>query len=129
MRPWSRPTESTAEAGPTYALGSWVMLRGLALVFLIAFGSIWVQLDGLIGPAGILPATELLRAVRGGMGVERYWAFPTLAWLGAGRAGLNLLAGLGVLSSLLLLADVRPRAQLIVLWALYLSLSAVAQDF
>ena len=43
-----------------YRLTRSLFLRGLALVYLAAFGSLAVQLDGLIGSQGILPAAEFL---------------------------------------------------------------------
>ena len=34
----------------------WFFLRGLALIYLIAFASLWMQMDGFIGSQGIVPA-------------------------------------------------------------------------
>ena len=45
---------------PRYRLTRSLFLRGLGLVYLSAFGSLAVQLDGLIGSRGILPAAEFL---------------------------------------------------------------------
>ena len=80
-------------APPTYALTRWLFLRLLAVVFLIAFVSYWVQLDGLIGSQGILPAADLMRSVRG-LGASGVWRVPTLCWLGASDGFLH--AGLRV---------------------------------
>ena len=55
--------------GSTYVLTKWVFLRALALIYLIAFASFWVQVKGLIGPHGILPAEQFLQAVREHHGV------------------------------------------------------------
>ncbi|HTS87621.1 MAG TPA: lipase maturation factor family protein [Gemmatimonadales bacterium] len=117
------------DAGARYEIARWVFLRALAAVFLIAFFSFWVQVQGLIGPAGILPAGEFLDAVRSHLGLERYWLLPTVFWLGAGRAALHLVSGLGVLSGFALLLDFHPRPALVSCWVLYLSLAVVGQDF
>ena len=41
----------------------WLFLRGLGLIYLIAFASMAVQVSGLIGEQGILPAGQFLDAV------------------------------------------------------------------
>ena len=46
---------------PTYHIASALFLRLLGVVYLIAFVSLWTQIDGLIGDHGILPASELSR--------------------------------------------------------------------
>lgn len=38
-----------------YAVGAWFFVRGVSLVFLLAFSSLLAQVDGLYGPQGILP--------------------------------------------------------------------------
>ena len=44
---------------PTFAI-SWLFLRLLGVVYLLAFSSYWVQLSGLNGAKGILPAPGFL---------------------------------------------------------------------
>jgi hypothetical protein len=117
------------DRGTTYELSRWLFLRGLGLIFLIAFLSLWVQVQGLIGPAGILPVGDFLDAVRQQAGIERYWLVPTVLWIGSGRIALHLVEGAGVLAALALVADLRPRMALTCCWSLYLSLVAVGQDF
>jgi len=36
----------------------WLFLRGLGLIYLIAFLSLWVQIEGLIGSKGLLPVRD-----------------------------------------------------------------------
>jgi hypothetical protein len=112
----------------THALTRWLFLRLLAVVFLVAFVSYWVQLDGLIGSHGILPAADAMRSVRG-LGAGSAWRFPTLCWLGASDAFLHSLAGAGTLLSLLLVAGIADGPVLLALWAIYLSLVVVGQVF
>jgi hypothetical protein len=119
----------TTATSPNHGQVRWVFLRLLALVYLCAFLSFGVQVRGLIGSSGILPAEDLLRFVRERTGAERYWLLPTLLWLDAGDGTLVLLCGAGAALSLALLAGLAPVATLTLLWALYLSLIGVGQEF
>ena len=49
---------------PEYYLTRWLFLRLLGAIYLIAFISLWTQIDGLVGSNGILPAQEFLDAVQ-----------------------------------------------------------------
>jgi lipase maturation factor 1 len=113
---------------PTYALTRWLFLRLLGVVFLIAFVSYWVQIDGLIGSQGILPAAGLMKSVHE-LGAGAFWRAPTLCWLGASDAFLHGLVATGTVLSLLLLAGVAQGPVLLSLWAIYLSLVVVGQTF
>ncbi len=53
-----------------FAFSSWLFLRALALIHLIAFASAWVQLEGLVGPRGVLPAQPFFNAVREQLGAS-----------------------------------------------------------
>jgi hypothetical protein len=107
----------------------WLFLRALAAVYLCAFVSLWVQVEGLIGSRGILPAQDLLEFVRARTGSERYWLLPTLFWLGSGDAALTAVCGAGAALAVALLCGVAPAAAAALLWALYLSLVSVGQVF
>jgi hypothetical protein len=108
-----------------------VLLRGLGVVYLAAFGSLAVQVDGLIGSRGILPAAEYLeRAGRIlGEGWVRYRQLPTLLWLGASDGALHALCWGGVTMSALLVAGILPGPCLALLWVFYLSLTVAGQEF
>src|SRR6187455_2570764 len=47
---------------PTYFMTRDLFLRVLGLIFLIAFTSLWTQVDGLIGSGGVLPVSDFLAA-------------------------------------------------------------------
>jgi len=83
-----------------------LFLRLLGLVYLIAFGSLSVQIVGLVGAHGLLPVewpnSDLLLAA--------------LSWGGAAVA-------------LLLMAGIAPAATAALLWALYLTLKIAGQVF
>ncbi len=112
-----------------FCLSRWLFLRGLGGIYLIAFLSLWVQIHGLVGGNGILPAEQYLEVVREQIGTEGYYLVPTLFWLNASDACLNLLCAGGVLLSFVLIAGFVPPFALIGLWVFYLSLVSVGQVF
>jgi predicted DCC family thiol-disulfide oxidoreductase YuxK len=62
---------------PQYQTSVWLFRRVLAIIYAIAFISFGVQLKGLIGSQGILPAAEYLDAVKAEAGAR--W-FLVVAW-------------------------------------------------
>ncbi len=110
-------------------LARWLFLRGLALVFAIAFLSFYVQIDGLIGSHGILPVAAFLERVRAATGQTEFARLPTLCWLAASDASLHAQCLAGLLVSLALFLGYAPRACIVLAWALYLSLAVAGQDF
>jgi hypothetical protein len=113
----------------SYVLTRWLFLRLLGLIYFIAFGSLWLQIEGLIGSNGILPAADFLAAVTERIGPERYHLLPTIFWFGASDAALNWACGGGAVLSLLLAAGILPGPILFLLWLLYLSLVGVGREF
>ncbi len=118
----------------SYFLTRLVFLRVLGLIYLMAFASLSVQMLGLVGSGGILPASETMSAVRAqcdqmGLGWDRYRLFPTLCWLGAGDAALQAQCGMGAVLAALLVAGVAPQLCLAGLWLLYLSLTTIGREF
>jgi hypothetical protein len=113
----------------SHSLARWLFLRALGAVYLVAFLSLWVQVAGLIGSRGILPASTLLDWVGARAGPERYRLLPTLFWLHPSDGFLSFLCGGGVCLSVLLIFGVAPMPVLFLLWAFYLSLVVVGQDF
>jgi predicted DCC family thiol-disulfide oxidoreductase YuxK len=114
---------------PTYQHASVLFLRIVALCYLAAFLSLWVQVDGLIGPHGILPVDRYLEWVRAQTGSERFWLVPTLAWLSTGSGMLHFLCAAGAAVSLAVLVGFAPTLGLTLAWVFYLSLSSVSQIF
>src|SRR5256886_14415616 len=119
----------TSTGGPTYVLSRWLFLRLLGVVYLIAFTSLALQVTGLIGEHGILPATAFLDRTRALYGGAAYRLFPTVCWLGAGDGALRVLCWGGAALALLVVAGVAQAPALALLWACYLSLSVVGQTF
>lgn len=112
-----------------FSVATDLFLRGLAVVYFVAFASFWWQWRGLVGPDGLLPAQPYLDAVQEHLGVARWWRLPTLCWIfGAGRF-LDVLCGAGLLLAVTLFLRVARPLCLALLWLCYLSLAAPAQDF
>ena len=108
----------------------WIWLRALGLIFLSAFYSLAFQIEGLIGPRGILPAGEYLRELRGVVGpIKSLWYAPTLLWLGSSNSGLIALVCTGLAASVLLVANLAPRISIAVALLCFLSFIGAAQDF
>jgi hypothetical protein len=116
---------------PGYGLTRASLVRGLGFAYLAAFWSLAVQVDGLIGSRGILPAAELLDRARQGLGssLERFWLLPTLLWLHVSDGMLHLLCWGGVLLAVVVIVGVFPGPALSLLWLFYLSLTVAGQDF
>ncbi|HTB79724.1 MAG TPA: lipase maturation factor family protein [Opitutaceae bacterium] len=115
--------------GGRFGFGAWLFLRLLAFVHLCAFISFWVQLRGLIGPHGILPAADFFSAAHEQLGASAYAQLPSLCWLFGTGAFLHVLCAAGVVLALLLFAGVAPALCLALLWAAYLSLVCAGQVF
>ena len=109
-----------------------LLLRLLAGVHLVAFVSLWVQIDGLIGSRGILPARDFfayLERVLGTGAFDRFVNVPSLLWLGSGDTALHMLCAAGVLLSLLAIAGMVTVPVFAGLWICYLSLVWGGQTF
>ena len=124
-----------AQPQPTaYQTVRWVFLRVLALIYLIAFLSLAVQVTGLLGEDGIVPARLTMDSVQqqataAHLGWDKFHLFPTLCWFSASDGFLKSQCIAGALVSVLLLLDVAPAVCLAVLWVIYLSLTVIGREF
>ncbi len=106
---------------PTYFAARRGFLKTLGLVYLIAFISLWAQVDGLMGAHGILPANEIMASMRETAGVTP-WQAPTLCWWSASDAMLHGLCLVGAVGGALLAFGFVPLPALLVCFFCYLSL-------
>jgi len=113
----------------TTLITRWVFLRMIGLIYLTAFVSIWMQVDGLLGSNGILPVEGFIRSAGEQLGVERYRLVPTLAWIDSSDTFLHFLCGGGAFLSLLLMIGVASAPVSFLLWLFYLSLVSVGGNF
>ncbi len=112
-----------------YALTSLLFLRCFGAIYVAAFLSLAVQIRGLVGYGGLLPAEPYLRAAHQGWGASAYWRLPTLFWLNTSDAALFGATLLGAFCGLLILINVFVRPALIAALVLYLSLIYAGQIF
>jgi len=110
-------------------LPRWIFLRLLGIVYLAAFGSLWFQVDGLIGSQGIVPVDTFFQQIRFRSPSMSFWNFPTLSWLSSSDQMLHGQCIAGLLFSLSLILGRLPLLSVIVLWGLYLSLSTTGNVF
>jgi hypothetical protein len=115
----------------THATAGWLFRRLLGVVYLAAFASLAVQLRGLIGESGILPAREYMaNAARWtDSPIERLMLWPTLGWVGTADGWLVGLCLAGVAMGAALVAGWVPVILLPLLWLDYLSLAVLGRDF
>jgi len=111
-----------------------LFLRGLGVIYLVAFLSFWRQADGLIGHNGILPVDQFIPAMNQqcaslDIGWERFHLLPTLCWGNDSDAFLHCQCAAGMGLAFVLLMGLAPAPALFLLWLLYLSLVTVGRDF
>jgi predicted DCC family thiol-disulfide oxidoreductase YuxK len=111
---------------PTYLWARRWFLRALGFIFLIAFVSLWVQIDGLIGSNGISPVTQLLNAAHTQLGDRAFSVLPTLCWFNSSDLFLHALCGFGILLSVFLMFGIAPALSLFGLVICYLSFAGTS---
>jgi hypothetical protein len=109
-------------------IARWLFLRALGLIYFSAFFALLFQVRGLIGTQGILPAANYLQEARS-LGAMRFWDVPSLLWLSGSDRMLMALCWAGLIASLLLVANLWPRAMLVICFVCFLSFVSAAQDF
>ncbi|HMC26493.1 MAG TPA: lipase maturation factor family protein [Verrucomicrobiae bacterium] len=115
-----------------YVASRWLFLRLIGLIYIIAFVSLGVQIIGLVGHNGIVPADQMMPALQHAthaLGWKRFFAEPTLCWYRADDAFLRLQCSAGIVLGLLVLLGVAQKLSLFLLWVLYLSLTIVCRVF
>jgi predicted DCC family thiol-disulfide oxidoreductase YuxK len=126
---WGRTVEP-----PSQLLVRWIFLRAVGVVYLVAFVSLWMQIMGLVGSSGIIPAGATMESIRTQadaykLGLDRYHIFPTFCWYSASDSFLKFQCAAGAGLALLVIFGVAPAPCLFLLWLIYLSLSTVCREF
>lgn len=116
-----------------------IFIKFLALVYLIAFGSLLIQIKGLIGSNGIIPVTKFLEYINSQITlstVDKFIQFPTVFWLNSSDIALLLVCLLGIALSIFLIYkkyqnhfELSETLSLLLLYVLYLSIVNVGLDF
>ena len=107
----------------------WLFLRGLGVIYLVAFASFALQVRGLVGERGISPTGRYLGMIKKVLGKATYIHYPTLAWINHSDRFLLGMCLAGCLFAMLLVLGLQVTPLLVLLWILYLSLVVVGQDF
>ena len=113
----------------SYNVICWLFLRLIGVAYAAAFFSLSVQIVGLIGHEGILPADRFMETVSTQLGADGIVLVPTFCWLNCSDAFLQFLCIAGGVAALLAVPGVCTGPALLVCWLLYLSLINVGQDF
>jgi len=112
-----------------YQLVSALFVRLLGVCYLVAFVSIAVQINGLVGSDGILPIQQELNLLAATHGPERFFRLPSLLWLSASDRVLIALPVAGVIVSILILLNRLVRPALVLAFVFYLSMYYAGQVF
>lgn len=110
-------------------IARWLFLRAIALIYFSAFFSLLFQIRGLIGPHGLLPATQYLPQVAAAFGSLRFWYAPTLLWFSTGPHMLMAICWVGLIASVLATMNLWPRLNFLICFICYLSFIGAAQAF
>lgn len=98
-----------------------LFVRLLAFIYLCAFLSCALQMEGLYGELGIIPLSQYLPSLEL-EGVQRWLQLPTVFWFSQQEGFLLAVPVISMIASLLLLLGLWPTANLLVAWLGYLSL-------
>jgi hypothetical protein len=116
-------------AAPDARLARWLLERGIALTYLVAFAAAYRQFPALLGEQGLLPVPEFLRR-------SSFRYSPSLFHLHYSDRAATAVAVTGLAVSLAMVIGLPQRGPLwlplvlwIVLWLLYLSIVNVGQIF
>ncbi len=107
----------------------WIFLRALALIYFSAFLSLIFQINGLIGPQGVIPAEKYLHAVADALGPLRFWYAPTLFWASSGTPTLMAVTWIGLIASIVALVNVWPRLSFFICFVCFLSFVTATEVF
>jgi hypothetical protein len=119
-----------AQTGPqTRLVPRWIFLRALAVFFFSAFYSLLFQIEGLIGPRGVLPAEKFLNALRSETGSLRFWYAPSLFWISSGEHMMMAVTWLGLIASIAAFCNLWPRLSFFVCLICFLSFITAAEAF
>lgn len=115
----------------SYRLTRFVILRGLGLIYFVAFCTLLEQWRALIGSDGLLPAVTFLTRVQAQLDGRwsAFWRLPTVFWFGHSDATLGVCVVLGLVLSALVALGLGNAPLLAGLWLLYLSFVHIGQIF
>ncbi len=118
-------------AGDSYWLARFAMLRLLGFVYAVAFLAAAKQILPLIGSHGLLPLDLFLSQVQTALGspAAGFFRLPSLFWFAHSDASLHTAAWIGFGLSCVVVAGYANAILMTVLWVLYMSFVHVGQDW
>lgn len=128
---WRRALTWLEHAGDNYRLTRFVLLRFMGLVWFVAFLSAAQQFIPLVGHDGLLPADLLVeRAVtKFGSPWAVFREVPSLFWFRCDDTMILAVTWTGVVISALVMCGLANSVMMLVLWALYMSLLPIGQEW
>lgn len=112
---------------PQYQLTMWLFLRGLGLVYLVAFASLWSQIMPLSGSDGLVPIVGTMESLEAAS--ASVWRVPTVFWISSSDGFIHFVCGLGCVLAVCATAGFLTMPSLSGLWLLYLSLLQVCSPW
>ena len=107
----------------------WIFLRALAAFYFSAFYSLLFQIEGLIGPHGVLPAHRYLDDMQSEVGLLRFWYAPTLFWFSSGEHVMMAVTWVGLIASVAAFCNFWPRLSFFLSFICFLSFVTAADAF
>lgn len=104
-----------------------LFLRGMGLIYFIAFFSLWRELLGLYGSKGIVPIAQFMSRLKNAK--YTFWKAPTLFWISSSDSFLQTISILGMIFAGLTVLGAFTPGTLFILWLLYLSFCTVGSPF
>lgn len=134
---WVRRLVSSSASAPesgvvSYRLVRLLFPRLLAVIYLIAFASWWVQWDALVGENGILPASQLMgriAEIEQEKGISLFGQMPTLFHWRSDDAFAHAVSAICCVASLLVIGGILQGPLLLGLWFGYLSMAVTGDVF
>jgi hypothetical protein len=127
------PMEELREGSPpeSYWLTRFMILRWLGLVYAAAFLTAARQIVPLIGSNGLLPIQLFIQQVQGALGspLSCFLQLPSLFWFFHSDAVLQITAWAGFGFSCLVVLGYANAVVMTLLWALYMSIVHMGQDW
>jgi Lipase maturation factor len=125
------PSPPAASPAPTFWLTRFVILRWLGFVYLIAFLVAVNQIVPLLGERGLTPAPLFTERVAAHFGSPwaAFFKLPSLFWAGVSDTSMLAVSWIGVALSLAVLLGYANAIIMFLLWALYMSLVNIGQDW
>lgn len=117
------------KVGPHYGVAAQGILRGLGLLYILAFWSVAAQMFALSAEGGLQPARAFYEYLQTQHGAWAPWIFPGLGWVSQSPAWMLTLCGVGVCAGLGLLYGFLPWFSSLLGWVCWISMMQLCQPW